>query len=181
MSAKLPPFTQEGLLPEGEYPMSFDEIRDSWIVKGPVRDHPGWDSSWRKNLVDNFGVLARQLWKVGKDRILIDGSFCEAKDRPRDIDGCFDATLEEMASGRLAAELNKLDPHKVWTWDPRKSIPYGTSGERHLPMWHRYRVDLWPNYPLSGVRDRMGRIVPFDQAFKQTRDGALKGIIRLKK
>src|SRR2546426_2215505 len=72
--AVLPAFTADGVLPPGDYSLTLDELRQSFLVKERP-DAPNWDHRWRAGLVDNLEVLVRQLWQVGVDEIFIDGSF----------------------------------------------------------------------------------------------------------
>jgi len=182
----IPSFQHDGLLPPGDYEVSFDELRDSVLTDGPARDpSPRWDRDWRRRLVDNLEVLTRQLWSVGIQEIYVDGSFVEDKDHPNDIDGYFVCGLKELASGELARLLNMLDPYKVWTWDPLSRKPYRGYPKKQLPMWHRYRVELYPHVPglgmTSGIRDKWGHELEFPSAFRQSRrDGTPRGIIKIK-
>lgn len=117
----IPAFQEHGLLPPGDYPVSFAELVNSLLVHGTER--ASWDSAWRSLLVDNLRVLVRQLWRVGITEIFVDGSFAEDKDHPNDIDGYFECDLKELASGELVRKLNLLDPYKIWTWDPSPGSP----------------------------------------------------------
>src|SRR5690348_15783649 len=76
---EIPPFQADGLLPPGDYEMSFDELRLSVLVVGQVGTavSPTWDRDWRARLVDNLEVLTRQLWQVGITEVFADGSFAE--------------------------------------------------------------------------------------------------------
>lgn len=87
--AVLPAFTEDGLLPPGDYAVTLEELRTSIFVlgPGPPREHLVWDAAWRHELVENLAIMVRQLWTVGIDEIFIDGSFAEDKDHPNDIDG----------------------------------------------------------------------------------------------
>ena len=103
------------------------------------------------------------MWQVGITEIFADGSFVEDKDHPNDIDGYFNCDLKHLASGRLEQELNLLDPHKVWTWDPasrRKALGFS---KRQLPMWHRYRVEWKVSSALYVIFDALGIAVPVPQ------------------
>jgi hypothetical protein len=147
-------FTLEGVLNPGDYEMTLDELRTSSLVVGPG-DSATWDVAWRLNLVGNLQVLVEQLWSVGVTEIFVDGSFAEHKDHPNDIDGYFECSLKELASGELTRKLNLLDAHKVWTWSPSQRRPYPGSPKKQLPMWHVYRVELYPHVgQLSGIRDK---------------------------
>lgn len=183
----IPPFTDDGLLPTGDYEVTFEELRHSILVLGPgdPSECPSWDAGWRARLVDNLETMTRQLWRVGITEVFADGSFAEDKDHPNDIDGYFVCDLDLLKSGKLARELNLLDPEKVWTWDPASRRPYRGYPKWQLPMWHRYRVELYPHVPSlgsgSGIRDRHGIELEFPSAFRQSRrDGTPRGIVKIR-
>jgi hypothetical protein len=181
---QVPDFTNDGLLPPGDYEVTLDELRKSVLVVGPadVAAYPNWDTPWRRHLVDSLGVLVEQLWQVGVAEVFVDGSFAEDKDHPNDIDGYFVCDLMRLASGELQRELNLLDPHKVWTWDPASRRAYRGYPKRQLPMWHQYRVELYPHFRglLSGIRDEYGNELDFPSAFRRSRrDGKPRGIVKI--
>jgi hypothetical protein len=185
--AAIPAFEADGLLPPGDHEVSFDELRQSILVRGPGAPmaSPTWDSAWRTKLVDNLEILTRQLWQAGITEVFADGSFAEDKDHPNDIDGYFVCSLDALRSGQLTEELNLLDAYKVWTWDPASRRPYRGYPKRQLPMWHRYRVELYPHVPGlglgSGIRDRHGNELEFPSAFRQSRrDGKPRGIVKIR-
>jgi hypothetical protein len=142
----LPTVDAEGLLPEGEYTLSIDELRESMLVLGPGGNYTNWDSKWRRHMVDNLDILVKQLRQVRiSSSICIGGSFVEDRVRPYDIDGYFYCDIERFfISGRLRDSLNKLDPHKAWDWSP-KSRRQDLRGKLQSPLWHHYNVDLFPN------------------------------------
>ncbi len=179
----LPEFTPDGLLPPGDYELTLDELAESMLVRGPdnTQQYPQWDADWRKRLVENLAILTQQLWQVGITEIFIDGSFAEDKEHPNDIDGYFACDLMDFASGKLERELNLLDPHKIWTWDPVSRRPYRGYPKKQLPMWHQYRVEFFPHYgQLSGIHDQYGHELEFPSAFRQARTNSKpKGIIRI--
>jgi len=177
----LPGFTSEGHLPAADYELTLDELRSSMLVTGPSSGYPNWDRSWRVQLVDNLAILVNQLWQVGVDDIFIDGSFVEDKEHPNDIDGYFVCEMMELATGKLQDKLNLLDPHKIWTWDPATRRPYRGYPKRQLPMWHAYRVELYPHVgQLSGICDKYGNELEFPSAFRLSRrDGEPRGIIKI--
>jgi hypothetical protein len=184
--AVIPPFEPDGLLPPGDYEVSFSEFRQSRLVVGPgnLGAWYTWDSGWRSKLVDNLEVLAQQLWQVGIAEVFADGSFAEDKDHPNDIDGYFICDLQRLKSGELARELNLLEPDKIWTWDPAPRRPYRGYPKQQLPMWHKYRVELYPHVPGlgigSGIRDKHGNELEFPSAFRQSRrDGTPRGIVKV--
>jgi len=183
----IPAFEPDGLLPPGDYEVSIEGLRVSVLTQGgpDATGQSSWDTVWRTRLVDNFEVLARQLWQVGVREIYVDGSFVEDKDHPNDIDGYFVCGLRELASGDLTRRLNLLDPHKVWTWDPLSRKPHAGYPKKQLPMWHRYRVELYPHVPglgmTSGILDKYGHELEFPSAFRQSRrDGKPRGIVKIK-
>jgi Family of unknown function (DUF6932) len=181
----IPAFTEDGLLPPGDYQVDFGELKASRLVLGPgePNEWPEWDAAWRERLVDKLEVLVRQLWQVGVTEVFADGSFAEDKNHPNDIDGYFECDLRRLASGDLQRELNLLDPHKVWTWDPATRRPYRGYPKKQLPMWHKYRVELYPHVTglPSGIRDQHGHELEFPAAFRQSRrDGRPRGIIKVK-
>ena len=89
--------------------------------------------------------------------------------------------MQRVASGELQSELNLLDPHKVWTWSPASRRRYRGFPKLQLPMWHQYRVELYPHYnQFSGITDNFGNPLEFPAAFRRSRrDGKPKGIIKL--
>lgn len=186
MTDKIPEFDENGLLTVGDYEVTLAELRDSILVQGP-RDrvaYPSWDAGWRLWLVDQLEMMVKQLWAVSVDEIFIDGSFVEDKDHPNDIDGYFVCDLDQISSGRLVNELNRLDPQKVWTWDHTLRRPYPGYPKKQLPMWHVYRVELYPHFPGlgSGILDKFGNELEFPAAFRQCRrDSKPKGIVKLKR
>jgi hypothetical protein len=151
------------------------------LVVGPQAGYPNWDRRWRSRLVDGLAILAGQLWQIGIEDIFVDGSFVEDKEHPNDIDGYFVCKQADLTSGRLHRSLNLLDPKKVWTWDPASRRPYPGYSKRQLPMWHAYRVEMYPHYgQISGIRDDHGNEMEFPSAFRRSRrDGQPKGIIKL--
>ena len=179
----LPAFTEEGLLPPGDYVLPLAELADSMLVVGPPEPSrsPYWDGPWRAKLLENLIVMVNQLWQVGITEVFVDGSFVEDKDHPNDIDGYFECELGRLASGELERELNLLDPHKVWTWDPRTRRRYRGYAKKQLPMWHAYRVELYPHVgQLSGIRDHYGHELEFPAAFRRRRsDGRPRGIVKI--
>jgi hypothetical protein len=179
----LPPFTAEGLLPIGDYPLTLAELRASHLVTGEGNPSSSWDQEWRALLVDNLTILAQQLWAVGITDIFVDGSFVEDKDRPGDIDGYFTCDIVALASGQLENDLNRLDPYRVWTWAWDRRRPGPDSVKAQLPMWHQYRVELYPHILglSSGITDRYGNELEFPSAFRQSRGYLPKGIVVLRK
>lgn len=161
--------------------LTLDELRASLFVEGPGRGYPNWDRAWRAWLVESATTLVGQLRQAGIDEIYVDGSFVEDKDHPNDTDGYFVCDLRDLATGRLQGRLNLLDPHKVWTWDPATRRPYRGYPKKQTPMWHAYRVELYPHFgQLSRIRDKHGNELEFPSAFRQSRrDGEPRGIVKV--
>lgn len=181
VSTMLPDFDEHGVLPPGDYELTFAQLRASPLVVGPRSGSAHWDAAWRAQLVDNLEVMVRQLWAIGIDEIFVDGSFAEDKEHPNDIDGYFVCEMRRLVSGALERELNQLDPFKVWTWSPGSRRAYRGSPKAQLPMWHRYRVELYPHFgQLSGIKDKYGNDLEFPSAFRMSRrDGRPRGIIKI--
>ena len=176
-------FNEHGVLSPGDYPLTLDELRVSFLVVGPVDRSPTWDSDWRLMLVGNLKILVNQLWSVGIVNIFVDGSFVENKDHPNDIDGYFECDLRYLATGQLERDLNRLDPNRVWTWNRKNRWTDPNSGKAQLPMWHIYRVELYPHYNQpSGILDEFGNEQIFPAAFRKSRrEHKQKGIIKIEK
>jgi hypothetical protein len=175
MSQGLPAFTVDGLLPPGDFTLTFDEIRASFLVRGP-RQSMSWDISWRTQLVENLEIIVGGLCAVGVHDIFIGGSFVEEKDHPNDIDGYFVYDDWENEHARICSELVKMDPELApspWRVD-RYRIP------RKSAMWHKYRVELYPHYgQVCGIVGASGMELVFPDAFRLSREGKAKGVVRI--
>jgi hypothetical protein len=172
-------FSHDGVLPQ-DYAVTFDEIRHSLLVDGPLDKAPNWDTAWRSLLLGNLEILVRQLWSVGVGAIHVDGSFVENIAHPGDIDGCFECSFDDWNSGSLERRLNAIAPKPVWDWtEEGKKV---VLGQRRLPMWWSYRVELFP-YSLSipsGIVTEDG-LIPFPDAFRLRKQVAgKKGILQLR-
>lgn len=171
-------FTEEGLLPVREYALTLSQLTRSLLVRGGRRS-PDWDSAWRSWLVANLAVLAGELAHVGILDIYVDGSFAEKKDHPNDIDGYFVCDRGRFLSGQLERELNQVAAIPCWTWESRARQPVPGHGWK-LPMWIKYRVELYPHFGQgTGIVDRFGNELTFPAAFRLSRNGHPKGIIKL--
>lgn len=177
---QLPVFNSEGVLPPGDYELSIAELKSSRLVTGDGVESVHWDSEWRSQLVDNLAVMVGQLWQVGVTDIFIDGSFVEDKDHPNDIDGYFVIEVTELQE--KVRFLNSIDPWSVWTWNLTSRTRYKNYPKLQLPMWHKYRVELFPEYgQFSGIRDEFGNNQIFPAAFRRSRrNGSPRGIIKIK-
>lgn len=180
-SLLLPPFTADDVLPPGDYALTIEQLRQSHLVTGEGNPSLNWDSVWRGMLVDNLEMLVVQLWQVGINRIFVDGSFVENKDHPNDIDGYFECDRRSFLTGNIQQALNTIDPFGVWTWNDADRRAERNSTKRQLPMWHHYRVELYPHYgQSSGIPDQFGNQQLFPAAFRKSRDGyRAKGIVQI--
>jgi hypothetical protein len=182
MNDILPNF-QEGVLPQGDYKLTIDQLRKSHLVYGHGDSSvEQWDTDWRSHLVDNLEIMVQQLWSLDINRIFIDGSFVEDKDHPNDIDGYFECDIRLLASGKLERDLNLLDADKIWTWDPASRRAYQGYPKKQLPMWHKYRVEMYPHIAGMGcgIQDQYGNELEFPAAFRiSRRDDKPKGIIQI--
>ena len=158
--------------------MTFTQLRASLLVEN-VRE--GWSRDWRLHLVDQAEILVNQLWEVGVEEVILNGSFVEEKAHPNDIDGYFGCDVRELDA--IVRRLNALDPHKIWTWDPAARRPYRGYPKKQLPMWHRYRVELYPHFEqFSGITDAYGQPLTFPSAFRLRRGtDEQKGVVRLRR
>jgi hypothetical protein len=149
---RLPPFTDDGMLPAGDYVLTMEELRVSPLVLGWEDGTECCDVEWRQLLVKNLAVMVGHLRQVGIRDIFIDGSFVEDKSHPNDIDGYFLCDPDFLYTGKLEASLQRLDP--VWTWDPARRHASRGSSKRQLPMWHKYHVELFPHVgQFAGIVD----------------------------
>ena len=117
-----------------------------------------------------------------RKEIFVIGSFVKCKNHPHDIGGCLVCDLMRLASGHLQRELNLLDPHKIWIWDPSSRMSFRGDPKKQLPMWHQDRVDLDPHTPglRTGIQDTNSHDLEFPAAFRQRRsDGKPQDIVRI--
>ena len=59
----LPDFDADGLLPQGDYYLTIEQLKQSKLVLGPGDPNAclTWDASWRERLVGNREILVRPL------------------------------------------------------------------------------------------------------------------------
>jgi hypothetical protein len=86
----MPPFTESGYLPPGIWAMSW---ADFWTQYGY--------NSRRANLLSGLMFALKLLVRCNCQTIYIGGSFITNKERPNDIDGCFDG---------MSIDTSTLDP-----------------------------------------------------------------------
>jgi hypothetical protein len=116
--------------------------------------------------------------------IYLNGSFVEDKDHPNDIDIYFDCDRKYFVTGDLETRLNRLDPHKCWTWSDDRRKSYDATGKKHLPIWWQYSIDPWPNFGQgAGILNRKtNREMAFPELFRASRFTLRqKGIVKIQK
>ena len=86
----MPPFTESGDLPPGIWSMSWTDFWERY----------GYNSQ-RVNLLSGLMFALKLLVRSGCQTIYIGGSFITSKERPNDIDGCFDG---------MGIDSSTLDP-----------------------------------------------------------------------
>ena len=179
--ARLPNFDAKGVLPPRDYVLTFAQLQDSMLVKGPKTGSPNWDTQWRGLLVRNLRSGAKTLWDLGVEHLVIDGSFVEQKDHPNDIDAYFPISRESWVSREVELGLNRKRSEHVWTWDWVHAYKPGDPRVPHLklPFWHKYRIDLWPHYGQEAINhERLGWLT-FENGFRRTRGGDPKGVVKI--
>lgn len=162
--------------------MTLAELKASYLVTGQGVESATWDATWREKLVDYLSELVAELWVVPMTgRIFINGSFVTIKDHPGDIDGYFECPQKSIASRELNRALNARNAHQIWVWDPQAFPLVPGFGTAKPPMWHRYRVELFPEDPIfqmPAINTQAG-MLPFSVGFRLTRTGSPKGIIEI--
>lgn len=163
----LPRFTDKGLLPEGDHPMTIAELRESFLVTGAGLRSKNWDAAWRRQLVDNLETVLRALQGCQFGRVFIAGSFVERKDYPGDIDGYYECSLEYLISGALERDLGACG----------EDLP--EHGKKSA-FRRKYYVDLLPNAPGGpGFLHRSGKRITVAKSFRHSRAWQPKGIIEI--
>jgi hypothetical protein len=82
----MPPFTEQGYLPPGIWPMTWQEFCN----------HYGYNTR-RINLLSGLMSALKLLTPLGCDTVHVGGSFITNKEKPNDIDGCFDGMSINLA------------------------------------------------------------------------------------
>ena len=139
----IPKFTAGGVLPEGIHSATLEEIRECF--GGNER---------RDTLLAGLTVALRLLRAVGCRRVYINGSFVTSKERPNDIDVCWDIE---------GVDADALDPVFFDFADGRAA------------QKARFGAEFFPAQLPEGVTGRA--FLEFFQIDKQT--GEPKGIIEL--
>jgi hypothetical protein len=137
------PDFRDGRLPPGVHNATLKEIRDKL----------GWGQR-RKNLIDGLELAFGLMRNCGIKRVYIDGSFVTDKDRPDDIDGCYDVPP--------GSNLGAMYP--IWPW----TFPNRAMSKR------MFGAELAPSRaPATSSGE------PFISFFQKDRDGNRRGIVSL--
>jgi hypothetical protein len=140
----IPEFTASGLLPEGIHPATLDEVQERF----------GGNERRRKLLAGLVSALLL-LRAAGCRRVYINGSFVTAKERPNDVDVCWDIE---------GVDADALD-------DVFFDFADGRAAQKA-----RFGCEFFPAQTPEGVTGRA--FLEFFQIDKQA--GEPKGIIELK-
>lgn len=140
----IPQFDGRGLLSEGIHLATWEEFVDRF----------GW-SEHRRRLLRGLSEALSLLRSAGCRRVYVNGSFVTAKERPNDIDACWD--YEGVDVDALDAVFFDFDD--------------GRAAQKA-----RFGAEFFPAQLPEGVSGRA--FLEFFQIDKQT--GAAKGIIELR-
>ncbi|MBN4080678.1 hypothetical protein JYT31_03335 [Beggiatoa alba] len=138
----IPMLQENGELPPGEHQASLDEVE---TVYGSSTDR-------RKRLIRGLRDAANNFELSGVRKLWIDGSFITDKEKPNDIDGCW-----EYLS---CVDIKKLDPVFLAS---------------RMEMKKKYGLDFF----ISNIIEAESAL-PFPKFFQVNRDGDPKGIIVVK-
>lgn len=136
----IPPLQLNGELPPSEHSASLDDIES---VYGRANDR-------RKLLMCGLREAAKQFASAGVKTLWINGSFVTDKERPNDIDGCWQYTP--------SVAIDKLDPVFL-------------QRSRHA-MKDKYGLDFF----IANIIEADSGL-PFPKFFQLNRDGEPKGIL----
>jgi Family of unknown function (DUF6932) len=139
----IPQFTADGLLPQGVHPATLEELSERF--GGNER---------RRQLLRGLNEALRLLRAAGCHRVYINGSFVTARERPNDIDVCWDID---------GVDADALDPVFFDFEDGRAA------------QKARFGVEFFPAQVPEGVTGKT--FLEFFQVDKET--GEPKGIIVL--
>jgi hypothetical protein len=140
----IPQFTDEGLLPPGVHQTGLEELKEKM----------GW-SRKRWELLEGLEEALELMAACGVARAYLDGSFVTDKDRPNDIDGCYD-----LAEDVTAEDLKRLAPI------------FPPSPEGRAEAERRFGVDFFP-----AAATELGSGQPFLRFFQTDREGRERGVL----
>ena len=137
-------FTEDGLLPPGVHETNLEELKEKM----------GW-SRKRSELLEGLEEALELMATGGVVRVYLDGSFLTDKDRPNDVDGCYD-----LAEDVTAEDLKRLAP----IFPPNPS--------NRAEAKRRFGVDLFPAAAME-----LGSGQPFLRFFQTDREGRERGVL----
>lgn len=140
----IPEFNADGLLPRGVHPATLEEVLERF--GGNER---------REQLLNGLVEALRLLRAAGCRRVYVNGSFVTSKERPNDIDACWDID---------GVDADALDPVFFDFADGRAA------------QKARFGAEFFPAQVPEGLTGRV--FLDFFQVDKQT--GEPKGIIELR-
>jgi hypothetical protein len=140
----IPQFTEEGLLPPGVHETDLEELKEKmrWSHK-------------RRELLEGLEEALELMMSCGVVRAYLDGSFVTDKDRPNDIDGCYD-----LAEDVTSEDLKRLAPI------------FPPSPSNRTEAKRRFGVDLFP-----AAATALGSGQPFLRFFQTDREGRERGVL----
>jgi hypothetical protein len=138
---KIPEFDTNGNLPPGVYAVSMTNIETRYAY-----------NTKRKQLFNGLKKALENLKVAGVKKVWVNGSFITNKEKPNDIDGCWEYSQ--------SMDVDKLDPVFLDMYPPREA------------MKKKYGVD----FLISGAHlSDGGKTV--EMFFQEDRDGNEKGIL----
>ncbi len=140
----IPQFTDEGLLPPGVHQTGLEELKEKM----------GW-SRKRRELLEGLEEALELMAACRATRAYLDGSFVTDKDRPNDIDGCYD-----LAEDVTVEDLKRLAPI------------FPPSPSNRVEARRRFGVDFFP----AAVTE-LGSGQPFLRFFQTDREGRERGVL----
>ena len=140
----IPQFTDEGLLPPGVHETDLEEL------KGKM----GW-SFRRRELLEGLEEALELMASRSVVRVYLNGSFVTDKDRPNDVDGCYD-----LAEDVRAEDLGRLAPI------------FPPSPSNRAEAKRRFGVDFFP-----AAATELGSGQPFLRFFQIDREGRKRGVL----
>jgi hypothetical protein len=142
----IPQFTDEGLLPPGVHETNLEELKEKM----------GW-SRKRRELLEGLEEALELMASCGVVRVYLDGSFVTDKDRPNDVEGCYD-----LAEDVGAEDLGRLAPI------------FPPSPTNRAEAKRRFGVDYFP-----AAATELGSGQPFLRFFQTYREGRERGVLSL--
>lgn len=140
----IPGFTDEGLLTPGVHETDLEELKEKM----------GW-SRKRRELLEGLEEALALMASCGVARVYLDGSFVTDKDRPNDVDGCYD-----LSEDVTVEDLRRLAP------------VFPPSPSNRAEAKRRFGVDFFP-----AAATELGSGQPFLRFFQTDREGRERGVL----